>query len=1282
MLNNKVIFVALSVLLVFPDAIDGKKVRRKRPKAEEETSYPQPNVLTYSNFGFNDVGSYDGFVPSSPDYATFLSTNRGKEESTTRLYGPAFPTAMESSGFSNGFGSHLRDEQSFNTGNDGQLGLFHLEPNSMNSFSFTNVDSTSENKFSGPDSSSVQNIEKYKMPVYGAKINMKGKTKPYDDFNDANFKAYTTEQTTTFSNERNHEKYYKTKKRHHSSYNKQTTTEASSQQNVFNNLPNYPNVEPFMKTSFNNSSNLLNFPRVVDFTNMKQYYPNELEGNYPSVNTKPVNNANPITANGNDMTRGNSYANQGDKFFKVSSSIKNNFEYKNEDDKKGSKFHPNSNDDGFSNQSYNKFKGTVSNVEYKDKLKEKPWKTSNNDLPVTTNNDIPVSSSKFFSSTNDDFNSSKNSMKGYQYSTNHSSTSFKYDIEEPKKHFNNNVDEIVPASSNIGALDYQFPSSDFSSFNKIPNVKSHEEDKPDLSFNNQNQYKPSEEYLNRFKNLYTTTPTSSSNWGNIFKSTEYSFNKNHKKRPQYGDENINDEIVHIPKRPLPPNYGKDAIKSDDKPSDFPFYNYNYRPYRPHRPQYDWNKEVTSNRFKSEEDLLGLRTRDTLRPSYLPTFSSIPNEVSDVNNYKKLIEKWRTDYLKSKQKEAYHDYESYASDAKPIHVPLPKPYPIEVPHPVIVPVPQPYPVRVPVPKPVAVPVIQELMVPIEKPVPYPVIKKVPYPIEKPVPVPVEKQVPVPVVKPYPVPVPQIRPVFHHSKHRDEYNNLDHEDDADYIPRPESSKRVPYAKRPRSSRNRQRRPSRTTYPERSRRRWPQHQAAETKDRRYSKRPPPSPMESPYPRYRHRDREFEDFENEDRDYSSYFAYFQTAKMRAFGVLIGLAVVIAAEAATPQLRFAWKEMDYIWDSPAQRENAIKDGIYVPEHNLPLGLARWKNKLFVTVPRWKNGVASSLNYVDVDGPQDQPLKPYPSLKDNFVADSAKALPSNSSIISVFRVYVDACDRLWVMDSGLADILGNPNQVAGPSLVIFDLKTDQLLHRYYFKVDDMKEDSFFANVIVDVDQNTCDNAFAYVPDLGGYGVVVYSLKQDDSWRVAHHYFHFEPLAGAYNVGGVQFQWTDGVFGLALSEPRENGFRTMFFHAFSSTKEFCVSTELLRNYTHIDKNEAFHDFKLLGDRGERTQASASFYDPKTHVLFYTQVNRDGVGCWNSKKAYTPENNPLIFSDPTLFEFPNDLKVDSEDLLWVLSDKLPRFVYKSLDPNEVNYRIFSIKVADAIAGTACQ
>lgn len=76
--------------------------------------------------------------------------------------------------------------------------------------------------------------------------------------------------------------------------------------------------------------------------------------------------------------------------------------------------------------------------------------------------------------------------------------------------------------------------------------------------------------------------------------------------------------------------------------------------------------------------------------------------------------------------------------------------------------------------------------------------------------------------------------------------------------------------------------------------------------------------------------------------------------------------------------------------------------------------------------------------------------------------------------------------------------------------------------------------VVDVSKDKCDEAYAYIADLAGNGVVVYSLKQDNAWRISHHYFHFEPLAGTYNISGVQVRWADGVFGLALSEPRENG----------------------------------------------------------------------------------------------------------------------------------------------------
>lgn len=58
--------------------------------------------------------------------------------------------------------------------------------------------------------------------------------------------------------------------------------------------------------------------------------------------------------------------------------------------------------------------------------------------------------------------------------------------------------------------------------------------------------------------------------------------------------------------------------------------------------------------------------------------------------------------------------------------------------------------------------------------------------------------------------------------------------------------------------------------------------------------------------------------------------------------------------------------------------------------------------------------------------------------------------------------------------------------------------------------------------------------MGGYGVIVYSFKDNKSWRVKHNFFHFDPLSGDFNVGGIKFQWTDGVFSMALGKASPDG----------------------------------------------------------------------------------------------------------------------------------------------------
>lgn len=67
-------------------------------------------------------------------------------------------------------------------------------------------------------------------------------------------------------------------------------------------------------------------------------------------------------------------------------------------------------------------------------------------------------------------------------------------------------------------------------------------------------------------------------------------------------------------------------------------------------------------------------------------------------------------------------------------------------------------------------------------------------------------------------------------------------------------------------------------------------------------------------------------------------------------------------------------------------------------------------------------------------LKPYPDWATNKIHE----MDNTTKIVSTFRIRVDECDRLWVLDTGLADILGKAEQITPPKILIYDLKTDKV----------------------------------------------------------------------------------------------------------------------------------------------------------------------------------------------------------------------------------------------------
>ena len=285
-------------------------------------------------------------------------------------------------------------------------------------------------------------------------------------------------------------------------------------------------------------------------------------------------------------------------------------------------------------------------------------------------------------------------------------------------------------------------------------------------------------------------------------------------------------------------------------------------------------------------------------------------------------------------------------------------------------------------------------------------------------------------------------------------------------------------------------------------------------------------------------------------------------------------------------------------------------------------------------------------------------------------------------MHIDDCDRLWVMDSGKIDVSTEAKQICPPTIFIFDLFTDELIKAYSFPPNQVKEDSLYSNIVVHVKNDQCERAVAYATDVLRFGMVVYDLYNDSSYRIQHHYFFPDPLTSRYNIHGLEFQWTDGIFSAALTPVDVNYEKTMFFHPMSSFREFAVPLSALKDKKTAENSS--DKFVPVGKPRAKDygHSSGSTID-RNGVMFFNMVTRDSVWCWDTRKEYIPQNMGVVGTSNVSLIFPNDIRMDHEEdqNLWVLSNRLPMYLYGYLDKDEVNFRILKASAKDAVKNTVC-
>ncbi|XP_059054989.1 L-dopachrome tautomerase yellow-f2-like [Achroia grisella] len=386
----------------------------------------------------------------------------------------------------------------------------------------------------------------------------------------------------------------------------------------------------------------------------------------------------------------------------------------------------------------------------------------------------------------------------------------------------------------------------------------------------------------------------------------------------------------------------------------------------------------------------------------------------------------------------------------------------------------------------------------------------------------------------------------------------------------------------------------------------------------------------------------------------------------------------------FSWKQISYDFkgvlylnDTEYERSNSSiyfvqelhdSEKFFLQYNNVPIGFEVYGDRVFVTVPKRRYGIPSTLNYVELGGPSSPILKPYPSPRWSEI------------LVSTYRPRVDACGRLWVVDTGLLEVPVGRKQLKRPAVIVFDLKTNKQILRYNLKETDLVNERTtggLTSITVDVDPKSCEDAYAYINDLATNGVIVFSMKERDSWRINHSSFVHDSNALNFSVAGNVINWKDGIFSIALSEQHKNGTRTAYYHPLVSTQEFSINTQHLKNRSGDIDGKVM----TLGNRGPLTQSGSHDYHYGSRTMLYANVAQDAILCWNVDTEMKPENVAIVAQDREKLVYISDLKVSGDDV-WVLVNQIPTFVYSKLNPSVENYFIHRAKLQDLIKGTVCE
>lgn len=357
------------------------------------------------------------------------------------------------------------------------------------------------------------------------------------------------------------------------------------------------------------------------------------------------------------------------------------------------------------------------------------------------------------------------------------------------------------------------------------------------------------------------------------------------------------------------------------------------------------------------------------------------------------------------------------------------------------------------------------------------------------------------------------------------------------------------------------------------------------------------------------------------------------------------------------FSSLNYTWDKNHTYSDYLVNKQYIVENCLLAGINVGRNgDIYVTVPRWKNGVPGTLNKLESTDSGEYLLNPFPSW-------DMQREGVDGDLQNVQSMTIDKKNRMWVIDVGreyfYTKTKKTVNAAAGVWLIDLNLDIPVVIDKYYFPKDVVSFDNSFLNdVVVD---DTLD--IAYFTDAWDDGaIIVFDLASRSSKRFSGvstaNDKSYRMVIDGHKYGNKIF--TTPSDGIAITED----YSALFFCQVQGTTLYRVPTSFLRESSGDDMSAFNTAVEVLGRKepsdGIKYLDGTLFWGALTESTLYSmQISATSLPDMNltASQMFPPNTETMQWLDT----FAIDLSVSSEvpNRLYFVSNKLNLFTTGKMD-----------------------